>query len=100
MHHGTLCKQIVTLNGAGQDDKGGSSPEDSRQLLLSACIHTSDLSGQVLPWVAAKQWEDRVAREFVAQAAAESAAGYTPMAFMQFGLDDVKKRGKLQRDFV
>jgi len=101
MLHGELCKQIVALSSAAQDERTQDNIDDkSRQLLLSFCIHTSDLSGQVMPWLVAMQWEDRVAQEFVNQAKAEAAAGYTPAPFMQFDLDDVKKRGKLQRDFV
>jgi len=110
VHHGEVCKKIVEAQASKASDPGQiertctpteEKPlEERRQWLLSACIHTSDLSGQVLPWAAAKQWEDRVATEFFNQAQAESAAGYTPAPFMQFSLDDVKKRGKLQRDFV
>lgn len=74
--------------------------EDERQLRLSACIHTSDLSGQTSPWTIALQWEQRISEEFNNQAQEEVAAGRIPAAFMNFNLHDVKTRSKLQLDFV
>jgi len=101
-HHNELCQKIQSgqlkdiCNGPAKED---TSPEH-RQILLSVYIHTSDLSGQVLPWEVASQWEERISREFVNQAAKEVEAGLSPAPFMQFSLDDIKQRGKLQRNFV
>lgn len=73
---------------------------DLRQLLLISFIHSSDLSAQVLPWPVAAQWEERISQEFVAQAAKEVEAGLCPAPFMQFSIDDIKQRGKLQKNFI
>eukprot|EP00928_Gymnodinium_smaydae_P039137 TRINITY_DN26804_c0_g1_i1.p1 TRINITY_DN26804_c0_g1~~TRINITY_DN26804_c0_g1_i1.p1 ORF type:complete len:761 (-),score=97.61 TRINITY_DN26804_c0_g1_i1:366-2648(-) len=72
---------------------------EDKSLTLSACIHAADLSAQVLPWDIAMQWESRISEEFVRQATAERDAGRTPAPFMDFRMDDVRQRGKLQRDF-
>lgn len=93
-HHGEMCKRLQEAGGA--EGKG----LEDRQLMLGACIHSADLSGQVLPWRVAQQWEERISLEFVSQAREEIAAGRTPMPFMNFKVEDVKQRGKLQRDFL
>jgi len=87
------------LGCAGFAKLEASSAQD-RQFLLGLCIHTSDLSAQVLPWSTARQWEDRISQEFASQASEEIALGRTPAPFMQFNLQDRQQRGKLQVDFV
>jgi len=87
-HHGKMCQSLQSSSGA-----------DDKQLMLSVCIHASDLSGQVLPWSAASKWEERISLEFNNQAKEETAAGRTPAPFMNFAMDDVRQRGKLQKDF-
>jgi hypothetical protein len=66
-----------------------------RQTLINICIHCSDLSAQVLPWVIASRWEERIAQEFGAQAKKETALGMKPSPIM-VNLDDMKVRGKGQ----
>merc|ERR1711920_894520 len=56
-HHSGMCKQLHESRSV-----------EDRQLMLSACIHSSDLSAQTQPWAIAKQWEYRVASEFANQA--------------------------------
>jgi len=87
-HHNEICQKLVA----------GGSAED-KQLMLGACIHAADLSAQTLPWRAAARWEERISLEFVNQASREVALGMAPAPFMSFQMDDVKQRGKLQRDF-
>lgn len=87
-HHSEMCQKLLASGGT-----------EDRQLMLGACIHSSDLSGQTLPWKTAKKWEERISMEFTRQAAAELVAGRSPAPFMSFQMDDVKQRGKLQRDF-
>jgi hypothetical protein len=101
-HHSTLCQKILKHQPASLDQKDvpESQCDDLRQIFLSACIHTSDLSAQVLPWSVACQWEEKISREFSQQAEAELEVGLVPAPFMQFRFDDLKQRGKLQRDFI
>lgn len=87
-HHSEMCQKLVA-----------SSEAEDRQLMLGACIHSADLSAQVLPWKIAQQWEERISLEFSRQAAEEVSAGRTPAQFMSFKMDDLSQRGKLQRDF-
>jgi len=99
-HHHTICQKIQS----GELSTGISPEEEisqaSRSSLLSTFIHTSDLSSQVLPWAVASQWEERISCEFVRQAASEVEAGLSPAPFMQFSMDDLKQRGKLQTNFI
>mmetsp|Transcript_60465 Transcript_60465/g.158491 ORF Transcript_60465/g.158491 Transcript_60465/m.158491 type:complete len:336 (-) Transcript_60465:73-1080(-) len=88
--HGEMCQKLQAATGG----------DVSKQLLMSAVIHCSDLSAQVLPWRVSNQWEERISQEFVNQAHEENMAGRTPMPFMCFKLEDLKQRGKLQRDFM
>ena len=66
-----------------------------RQTLLNICIHCSDLSAQVLPWITASRWEERISQEFAAQAQKEIDNGMSPSPMMM-NLDDMKVRGKGQ----
>ena len=66
-----------------------------RQTLLNICIHCSDLSAQVLPWISASRWEERISQEFNAQAIKEIELGMKPSPMMM-NLDDMKVRGKGQ----
>jgi len=88
-HHGEMVQQLQAATNT-----------DDKQLMMGACIHTCDLSAQVLPFSIASQWEERISMEFVNQAHEELAAGRTPLPFMNFQMDDLKLRGKLQRDFL
>lgn len=92
-HHSSLCQKMLALKPA---DATG----EDRELLLSLCIHTADLSAQTLCWDIAMQWEERVAQEFANQAHAEREAGQEPAPYMNFQMDDFRQRGKLQRDFI
>lgn len=96
VRHSELCQLILARSGVGWDEN----VNQDRQLVLSCIIHSSDLSGQTLPWPVAAQWEARISQEFASQAAQELAAGRTPAPFMQFRMEDVRQRGKLQRDFI
>jgi len=97
MHHSSICDGLAAF-------KSESSFRDAcakdRQLLMSACIHASDISGQALPWDQARAWETRISDEFVSQAQEEMLLGRTPAPFMNFKMEDVATRGKLQRDFI
>lgn len=92
-HHNEMCQRILS-------SRHNNDYEQDVQFALSATIHTSDLSAQTLPWSTASQWEERISREFASQAAAERRARRTPALFMQFQPDDLRQRGKLQRDFI
>ena len=70
-----------------------------RQTLINICIHCSDLSAQVLPWISASRWEERISQEFAAQAAKDQQMGLKPSPIM-LGLDDMKVRGKGQMGFI
>eukprot|EP00931_Biecheleriopsis_adriatica_P089170 TRINITY_DN63338_c0_g1_i1.p1 TRINITY_DN63338_c0_g1~~TRINITY_DN63338_c0_g1_i1.p1 ORF type:complete len:654 (-),score=111.23 TRINITY_DN63338_c0_g1_i1:64-2025(-) len=97
--HRQMCQSLLGFTGSvGVGDVQSS--EMDRDLLLHMCIHSSDLSAQVLPWADASQWEERISLEFLAQAEQEIAAGLTPEPFMQFEMQDLHQRGKLQRDFI
>lgn len=88
-HHGEMVQKLQDPTSV-----------DDRQLMMSAAVHTCDLSAQVLPWHIASQWEEMISTEFVNQAHEEKAAGRTPLPFMNFPMEDIKLRGKLQRDFL
>jgi hypothetical protein len=90
-HHNEMCKSLLAVMAFSEED---------RPLMLSACIHSSDLSAQVLPWNTAAQWEERISQEFANQAAQEVKDGRVPLPFMDFRMDDTKQRGKLQRGFI
>jgi hypothetical protein len=53
------------------------------------------LSAQVLPWISASRWEERISQEFNAQANKEIELGMKPSPMMM-NLDDMKVRGKGQ----
>eukprot|EP00747_Dinoflagellata_sp_TGD_P217872 gnl/TRDRNA2_/TRDRNA2_90208_c1_seq1.p1 gnl/TRDRNA2_/TRDRNA2_90208_c1~~gnl/TRDRNA2_/TRDRNA2_90208_c1_seq1.p1 ORF type:complete len:455 (-),score=76.21 gnl/TRDRNA2_/TRDRNA2_90208_c1_seq1:141-1325(-) len=95
-HHQTQCIELLSRGKTSPFDVR--SPEE-RQKFLNACIHTSDLSSQVLPWSSANRWEECISREFSNQARDEAAVEIARTPFMQ-GLDDMCNRGKLQRDFI
>lgn len=69
--------------------------EKDRQALVNIIIHSADLSGQVFPTHIARQWEERISREFQDQAIQETKLGLTVAPFMK-GLDNPKTRAKLQ----
>lgn len=96
-HHTAMCEKLQSYNSLAQFNL--ESPE-SRQFLLSAAVHAADLGHQVLPWETAKIWEDRISQEFAAQASLEREAGRSPPPHMQFALEDIGLRSKLQRDFI
>lgn len=74
------------------------SPQD-RQFVVNVLIHSADLSGQVFPTVIAKDWEERIAREFSAQAEVEKKMDIPVAPFMQ-NLNDPYTRAKLQVNFI
>lgn len=88
-HHGSMCQKLQSTKVL-----------EDKQLLRGACIHSCDLSGQVLPWHTASKWEEMISAEFSNQAKEERSAGRTPAPFMDFQMHDLKQRGKLQRDFL
>jgi len=94
--HSELCQKVLTPDLTQFSAESAS----DRQLLVNTCLHSSDLSAQLLPWTAASAWEERICQEFRNQASLEEAAGRTPAAFMRFSQDDIKQRGKLQLDFI
>eukprot|EP00440_Ansanella_granifera_P050728 gb/GFBE01054979.1/.p1 GENE.gb/GFBE01054979.1/~~gb/GFBE01054979.1/.p1 ORF type:complete len:653 (+),score=98.07 gb/GFBE01054979.1/:1-1959(+) len=96
-HHSELCQKLIGC--ASPHEFGANSLEDP-QFLMNLCVHSADLSAQVLPWKVASQWEARISDEFMAQATKETELGFTPEPFMQFKKEDLAQRGKLQRDFV
>lgn len=96
--HSETCQKCSALVSVAQDEDR--STAEDRQFWLSLCVHTADLSGQVQPWASALEWEKRVSQEFLRQASHELERGITPAPFMQFSFEDVKQRGKLQRNFI
>ena len=88
-HHAAICQKLQSTKVL-----------EDKLLLKGACIHSCDLSAQVLPWQTASMWEEMVSTEFVNQAKEERSAGRTPAPFMDFQMHDLKQRGKLQRDFL
>eukprot|EP00930_Biecheleria_cincta_P039656 TRINITY_DN27244_c0_g3_i1.p1 TRINITY_DN27244_c0_g3~~TRINITY_DN27244_c0_g3_i1.p1 ORF type:complete len:722 (-),score=97.72 TRINITY_DN27244_c0_g3_i1:271-2340(-) len=88
-HHAAICQKLQ-----------GTKVLEDKQLLKGACIHSCDLSAQVLPWQTASKWEELISAEFFNQANEERSAGRTPAPFMDFQMHDLKQRGKLQRDFL
>jgi len=101
--HAEICKKLLSCEQhLSRSDPSGSncvSPE-GRQMLLCNAIHAADLSAQTLPWEIARQWEERISREFVNQAEVELGLGMTPAPFMHFDVEDLQQRGKLQCDFI
>jgi len=96
-HHQALCQRLI---GCHSEEDFKSNTAEDPQFVMNVCIHAADLSAQVLTWDVARKWEERICQEFVAQAAKEVELGFTPEPFMHFHMDDLKQRGKLQRDFV
>lgn len=92
--HSQICRRASSCTS------GAEFQEKDQHFLMEFCIHAADLSGQVLKWSAASEWEHRISQEFHAQATLEIQEGHTPEPFMQFNLDDLHQRGKLQRDFI
>eukprot|EP00462_Mataza_sp_D1_P014194 CAMPEP_0175150198 /NCGR_PEP_ID=MMETSP0087-20121206/17727_1 /TAXON_ID=136419 /ORGANISM="Unknown Unknown, Strain D1" /LENGTH=662 /DNA_ID=CAMNT_0016436097 /DNA_START=44 /DNA_END=2032 /DNA_ORIENTATION=+ len=76
-----------------------SSNDADRQFIINSLIHTADLSGQVYPWTVATVWEERISKEFEAQAAMEEKHGLPVMPFMT-GLQDIARRAKMQVNFI
>eukprot|EP00913_Durusdinium_trenchii_P011455 g10756.t1 len=87
-HHQGLCQKLIGCNSA---EDFQSTVSADRQFLMNICV---------LQWETARKWEDRICQEFTAQAAKETEQGLTPEPFMQFKMEDMKQRGKLQRDFI
>eukprot|EP00930_Biecheleria_cincta_P032000 TRINITY_DN22203_c0_g1_i1.p1 TRINITY_DN22203_c0_g1~~TRINITY_DN22203_c0_g1_i1.p1 ORF type:complete len:625 (-),score=107.21 TRINITY_DN22203_c0_g1_i1:202-2076(-) len=92
--HMQICRRVSSCTSVLEFQ------EKDQHSLMEFCIHAADLSGQVLPWTAASEWEYRISQEFHAQATLEIQEGHNPEPFMQFNLDDLHQRGKLQRDFI
>lgn len=59
------------------------SEKDRATEIVNMLIHTADLSAQVLPLPVARVWEDRISREFSAQAVQEAKLGI-PGALRRF----------------
>jgi len=96
-HHQSCCQRLI---GCHSTEDFKATAEEDPQFLMSVCVHAADLSAQALDWEVAKKWEERICQEFREQAAKEVEMGFTPEPFMQFKMEDMKQRGKLQRDFV
>jgi len=73
--------------------------EGERQELVNVVIHASDLSGQVLKLSVARQWEDRITKEFAKQAQEEEKRGLTVLPFMK-NLDNPQVRAQNQVNFI
>ena len=50
--------------------------ESDRQFVINLITHSSDLSGQITPLHIAREWEERVTREFMLQSALEQRYGF------------------------
>ena len=57
--------------------------EQHRQFILNLITHSADLSGQITPLHIAKQWEERIAREFMQQSSMELHYGLPLTAYLQ-----------------
>jgi len=82
-----------------EDHPFSSKTEAERQELVNVLIHTSDLSGQVLKLSVAKQWEERITKEFDKQAQEEEKRGLTVLPFMK-NLDNPQIRAQNQVNFI
>mmetsp|Transcript_82851 Transcript_82851/g.208697 ORF Transcript_82851/g.208697 Transcript_82851/m.208697 type:complete len:685 (-) Transcript_82851:82-2136(-) len=96
--HSEQCQKCAVQVSKAHDEEQGTA--EDRLFWLSMCIHTADLSGQVMPWATALEWESRVSQEFLRQASHEMERGISPAPFMQFSFEDMKQRGTLQRNFI
>ncbi len=94
--HFSSIKKLATLKDLSSLNK---EVEADRLLISQLTIHTSDLSGQTLPWCLAREWEDRISKEFAAQAKEEGELGIPTEPFMQ-NLDDLANRATLQMNFI
>ena len=100
--HTDMSKHNKTCQSIMDRDKLRPFRSDSvtdRQTLLNITIHCADLSAQVLPWITASKWEERISQEFSAQAKKEIELGMKPSPIM-INLDDMKVRGKGQMGFI
>jgi len=77
-NHFKIDKQIEELAGTGVDKDN----QVHRELLLSLCMTTSDLSDQTKPWESAIEVSDLLYAEFFAQGDQEKSLGYTPIQMM------------------
>jgi dual 3',5'-cyclic-AMP and -GMP phosphodiesterase 11 len=72
--------------------------ESDRQDAVNMLIHSADLSGQLFATHVAIEWEERITREFVAQAQYEKEKNLPVVSFMQ-NLTDPVQRAKNQVNF-
>ena len=91
LKHFDLCKKLDSM----EPDLLSLDPakEEDRQFLIDLLTHSADLSGQVLPYEMAVQWEERLTQEFTWQASMEANLGPPVTTFMQ-GLADPTVRYK------
>ena len=76
-----------------------SEKEQDRRLLMSALVHTADISAQTLPLELAQKWGDAVIAEFVAQVSLHEKHGLETPAWMS-GLDDETEKLRTQIMFI
>ena len=76
-----------------------SQKEQDRMLLMSAMVHTADLSAQTLPLELAQKWGDLVITEFIAQVELHEKMGISTPAWMK-GLDDEAECLRTQIMFI
>ena len=76
--------------------------EADRQFIVNLITHSSDLSGQITPLHIAREWEERVTREFMAQSALELRFGFPLTSyFKDLHLERVRLKNHINfLDFV
>ena len=105
------CERCIKMPPSAPDGVGSSSSssglpmpfsrdcEEDRLELVSAVVHSSDLSGQAMPAHIARKWGAKVIDEFRAQASLEARLELPVTEFMT-GLENKSRQAQLQIGFV
>ena len=98
VHHMEITQQLKSIN----PDKPFSAAPEDKELLLTVCLHSADLSNPLAKsFNIARSWALRICEEFSEQVKKERASGLTPAPFMD--ITNMQAVGKLQctyYDFV
>ena len=98
-HRGTALPVVVCERHKLAECPFDSNKEQDRRLLMSALVHTADLSAQTLPLELAQKWGDMVITEFVAQVKLHEKLHIETPAWMS-GLEDESERLRTQIMFI
>ena len=75
------------------------SKDSDRLELAKFIVHTADLSGQASPYEQAKEWGDKIVREFRNEREQHVKEGFTPPSFTQ-NIDSRKQELLTQSSFI